>query len=213
MNNKNCKELLNIPTITSAFTTNQQSLGENIISCLYKCYRAIFLAWARITYHKYPVDTIDFLSGSSFTDGVLKMKEAAARNELYEGNASVKTILFHYSKNVLLGKLTEDKRLAEKNKKLAFDLSTKEGSYTPELFGEEQDIRFEKLKKAMGQLQPADRQVIEWRHIEERSNEEIAELLQISVPSATNRIYRCMQRLRQILQDDGLTHIKTDNNH
>ena len=170
----------------------------------------MFLTWARITYHRYPPDKIDFLSASSFTDGVIRMKEAAAKNELYEGSASVKTVLFHYSKNILLGKLTEDRRLAEKNRKLALDLSTTEAYYAEDPMREEQDDLTVRLANAMKHLPPADRQIIEWRHLEEKSNEEIAALLQVSVPSATNRIYRCMQRLRQLVQQNSFPDNETN---
>jgi DNA-directed RNA polymerase specialized sigma24 family protein len=47
----------------------------------------------------------------------------------------------------------------------------------------------------------ADRQIIQWRHIEGRSGDEIAKLLDIKVESATNRIYRCMQRLRNRVEE------------
>lgn len=56
--------------------------------------------------------------------------------------------------------------------------------------------------KALAKMSVADRQIIQWRHIEEKSNDEIAALLAITVASATNRIYRCMERLRKLVEDD-----------
>ena len=55
--------------------------------------------------------------------------------------------------------------------------------------------------QALAKMSAADRQIIQWRHIEEKSNDEIAGLLAIKVESATNRIYRCMQRLRELVEE------------
>lgn len=201
MKDISCHQLLNIDTISTVIKNNQQDVLERIISCFYSCYKPLFVKWAKITYQHYPADIVEFAVDNSFTDAVLKLKEAAVRNELYKSNASLKTILFHYCKNILLSYLTNEKRLAEKNKKLkVFVLSEMEYN-----IGEtESDIkerRYEDVSKALAKMVAMDRQIIEWRHIYGKSNEEIATLLTISAEAATNRIYRCMQRLRKLVDD------------
>lgn len=200
-NSSNCQQLLTIETISVAFKNNQRNLSDRIISCFYSCYQLLFIKWAKITYAHYPADIIEFAAGSSFTDGVLKLKESASYNKLYKGRASVKTVLFHYCRNMLLGYLTNEKRLAEKNKKLypafsdgtAYDMNEKEKELA--------ESRHERIMLALAKMPAADRQIIQWRHIEEKSNDEIAGLLAITTASATNRIYRCMQRLRELVEE------------
>jgi len=157
--------------------------------------------WAKITYHHYPSDTIEYAAKNSFTDAVLKLKEAASHNQLYKGNASVKTILFNYCKNILLGYLKNERRLLEKNKKLEPYLSAETGYAIVETENEITEERHGNIMQALIKMSDEDRQIIQWRHIEEKSNDEIAALLAITVASATNRIYRCMQRLRKLVEE------------
>jgi len=196
-----CQQLLNIETISLAFKNNQQHISDQIISCLYSCYQSQFVEWARITYHHYPADMIEFAANNSFTDGVLKLTEAASRNKLYQSNASIKTILFHYCRNMLLSYLKNEKRLAEKNKKLELLISNETGYHAGEAENEINENRHGHIMLALEKMSAADRQIIHWRHIEERSNDEIAGFLAITIASATNRIYRCMQRLRKLVEE------------
>ncbi len=196
-----CQQLLNIETISFAFKNNRRNICDQIISCLYSSYQSLFVEWTKITYHRYPADMIEFAANNSFTDGVLKLTEAASRNELYQSNASVKTVLFHYCRNILLSYLKNEKRLAEKNKKLELLLSGETGYSAGETENEISENRQRHFMRALAKMDAADRQIIQWRHIEEKSNDEIAGLLAITVASATNRIYRCMQRLRKLVED------------
>ncbi|MFT3750780.1 MAG: hypothetical protein QM768_20880 [Agriterribacter sp.] len=125
MKNITCQQLLNIETISDVFKNNKISLSEKIISCFYSCYQLLFIKWAKIMYGHYPADVIELAANDSFTDGVLKLQEAASRGKLYQSNASVKTVLFHYCRYKLLAQLKDEERLAGKNKKLAPFLSGK----------------------------------------------------------------------------------------
>src|SRR5690606_36370076 len=118
MMNKSCRDLLNMETVSTAFQNQQHDISKQIINCFYSCYKSLFVKWAKITYRNHPPDLIEFIADNSFTDAVLKMKEAAGRNELYKSNAGVKTVLFHYCRNMLLSHLTNETRLTEKKKKL-----------------------------------------------------------------------------------------------
>lgn len=199
MEKTTCQELLNIDTISSAFKNNRQDISEQIISCFYSCYRLLFVKWAKITYRQYPVDLIESLANDSFTDGMLKLTESASRGELYQSNASVKTVLFQYCRYKLLSHLKDEERLAEKNKRLALHLSNETGFNAGETTFEMKERKLENVMRALAKMSAADRQIIQWRHIEEKSNDEIAALLAITVASATNRIYRCMGRLRDLV--------------
>lgn len=201
MKRTTCKQLLQMETISSAFKSKQAGLSDQIISCFYSCYQSLFIQWAKITYKRYPADMVEFVAGNSFTDGVLKLKESASRDELYKGNASVKTVLFHYCRNILLGYLTNERRLSEKNKKLATVFSNAAGNDTGETEQHVNERRHKCLMQALAKMTVADRQIIQWRHDEEKSNDEIAALLAIKAESATNRIYRCMKRLRKLIDE------------
>ena len=200
MEKTTCQELLNIDTISSAFKNNRQDISEQIISCFYSCYRSLFVKWAKVTYRHYPVDLIESLANDSFTDGMLKLTESASRGELYQSNASVKTVLFQYCRYKLLSHLKDEERLAEKNKRLALHLSNETGFNAGETTFEMKERKLENVMRALAKMSAADRQIIQWRHIEGRSNDEIAALLAITVASATNRIYRCMGRLRDLVE-------------
>lgn len=201
MMTKSCQDLLNMETISTAFQNKQHDIINRIITCFYSCYRSLFVKWAKITYHHHPPDLIEFTANNAFTDAVLKMKEAASRNELYKSNAGVKTVLFHYCRNMLLSHLTNEKRLTAKKKKLQLLHDGDDGYLPGEAGNEITEQRLELVMQALAKMSAADRQIIQWRHIDEKSNDEIAALLAITVASATNRIYRCMQRLRDLVEE------------
>lgn len=200
MDTSGCNQLLTIKNITDAFKNGKKELSDRIIGCFYSCYKTAFIKWATITYHQFPSDSIDFLANNSFTDAVMKLKESAVRNELYESQATVKTVLFTYCRNILLGYLTNEKRKREKDRKLAIILAEEHSNPWEDSSISLVAIKYEKIRRALAQLDPDDRQIIQWRHIEGRSNDEIAAKLAITVASATNRIYRCMQRLKDKIE-------------
>ncbi|HRP31863.1 MAG TPA: sigma-70 family RNA polymerase sigma factor [Agriterribacter sp.] len=200
MKNTACDQLLNIETISSAFQNNKTFLSEQIVSCFYTCYQFTFIKWAKITYQHYPSEIIEFAANSAFTDAVLALRESASRGELYQGNASVKTVLFQYCRYKLLGYLKDEERLAEKNKKLIRHFSDNSNSTIDTVY-EFKERSYQSIMRALAEMPDADRQIIQWRHIEEKSIDEIARLLAIKVTSATNRIYRCMQRLRELVEE------------
>lgn len=189
--------------ISSAFKNNEQDICEQIIECLYSSYRTQFVTWAKIAYPYYDNHAIEFTANNSFTDGVLKFQEAAGKGALYQSNASVKTVLFHYCRYKLLAHLKDEERLIQKNRKLSFHLQNENSCNIVETETEMQEKRHVFIMQALKKMSAADRQIIQWRHIEEKSNDEIAVLLAIKVESATNRIYRCMQRLRKLIEEMG----------
>ncbi len=63
----------------------------------------------------------------------------------------------------------------------------------------------ERLRVAMGQLDNDERDLILWRHFEQLSAREMAQLLQISEAAASKRYIRAVERLRTILVDLGVS--------
>jgi RNA polymerase sigma-70 factor (ECF subfamily) len=60
----------------------------------------------------------------------------------------------------------------------------------------------DRVQQALNKLDHADREVILMRHFEEMSNNEVAEVLGLTVSGATMRHGRALSRLRQILKAD-----------
>jgi RNA polymerase sigma-70 factor (ECF subfamily) len=63
----------------------------------------------------------------------------------------------------------------------------------------QQEVR-ERVRAALKQLRPADREVLELRHLEQLSVAETAAVLGISTAAAKTRHLRALQRLRELLE-------------
>jgi RNA polymerase sigma-70 factor (ECF subfamily) len=61
----------------------------------------------------------------------------------------------------------------------------------------------ERLRLALQQLDEDERDLLLWRHFEQLSNREIAQLLRISEAAANKRYVRALQRLRGLLGGPG----------
>src|SRR5262249_9602339 len=59
----------------------------------------------------------------------------------------------------------------------------------------------DRLRAALDAMDPLDREVLALRPFEEMSNNEVAEVLQISKDAASKRHVRALKRLREILTD------------
>lgn len=199
MNTQTCKDLLqaDIDTIADAFSNGVQQKTEKILSCLYGCLKKSFIKWAGIAYNSYPGEFIEQVSDHSFTDSILKFTEVATGKGLYKGNASIRTVVFAFFRNKLRENLQKERRYAARHQ-LVQVADAIPAADTDDHASREQLYRA--LEAAMLQMKEEDRQIITWRHIDEKTNEEIADLLNITVPSATNRIYRCMERLKALTQ-------------
>jgi RNA polymerase sigma-70 factor (ECF subfamily) len=65
-----------------------------------------------------------------------------------------------------------------------------------------QELR-DRLRAALDEMDPLDREVLALRHFEELGNNEVAEVLGISKDAASKRHVRALKRLRDILTDYG----------
>jgi RNA polymerase sigma-70 factor, ECF subfamily len=63
----------------------------------------------------------------------------------------------------------------------------------------------ERLRQALGQLDEDERDLILWRHFEQLSARDMAQLLQISEAAAGKRYIRAVERLRAFLVDLGVS--------
>lgn len=61
------------------------------------------------------------------------------------------------------------------------------------------DERRMQLAVALDQLEPTDREILLLRHFEELGNKEVAELLGLQQTAASNRYFRALQKLKQIV--------------
>ena len=64
----------------------------------------------------------------------------------------------------------------------------------------------ERLRMALEQLDTDARDLVLWRHFEQLSAREMAQLLNLTEAAANKRYLRAVERLRGILQDSGLSH-------
>lgn len=63
----------------------------------------------------------------------------------------------------------------------------------------------ERLRLALSQLDDDEREIILWRHFEQLTNREIAQLLEITEAAAGKRYIRALERLRGLLESLGIT--------
>jgi RNA polymerase sigma factor (sigma-70 family) len=66
----------------------------------------------------------------------------------------------------------------------------------------DQQFQFENIQKAMKELDDGSRDILYWKFIEEKSNEEIQLLLSISNDNVRQRLSRAIKLLKQILEQD-----------
>jgi RNA polymerase sigma-70 factor (ECF subfamily) len=64
----------------------------------------------------------------------------------------------------------------------------------------QQEERREMLRAAIQRLSPADRAILELRHLEERSVAEVAEILDIPEGTVKSRVHYALRRLKSFLQ-------------
>ena len=60
---------------------------------------------------------------------------------------------------------------------------------------------YERLERAIAQMEPVDQEVLALRHFEELTNSEVAEVLGIQQKAASIRYVRAVRRLRELLKD------------
>jgi RNA polymerase sigma-70 factor (ECF subfamily) len=61
----------------------------------------------------------------------------------------------------------------------------------------------QRVRQAIGQLRPADHEIIVLKHLEELSFADVAEILEVSVAAAHSRYYRAIHKLHELLQHES----------
>ncbi|HEX5151050.1 MAG TPA: sigma-70 family RNA polymerase sigma factor [Parafilimonas sp.] len=203
MNADKCEQILRVENLLNAFTQNIKEQSDEIFYCLYKCCYDKFIKWAIIRYTEYAEDMITDLSDRAFTDGMLKLQEFTIRKGLYKDKVSSDKIFFRFFKNQLRANITKEMRLTKKNLGLPKDFPAQFSANTQDNAEEFSETKTENqscLEQSLNQLKNDDRQIVIWRHVEEIGNKEIANRLGITIASATNRIYRCMERVKNLME-------------
>ena len=204
MNANMCEQILRVENLVNAFTQNIKKQSDEIFYCLYNCCYDKFIKWAIIRYTEYAEDVITDLSDRAFTDGMLKLQEFTIRKGLYKDKVSSDKIFFMFFKNQLRANITKEMRLTKKNLRLSKDFAAEFLANTTDDAEEFSEIKKENqscLERSLNRLKKDDRQIVIWRHVEEISNKEIAKRLGITIASATNRIYRCMERVKNFMEE------------
>jgi RNA polymerase sigma-70 factor (ECF subfamily) len=88
----------------------------------------------------------------------------------------------------------------ESERELANQLVTSSLSPSSRLLQAEMLAR---VRQALQQVSPADREILILRHLEQLSIEEIADVLGVTKAAATTRNFRALERLRDVLGDDS----------
>ena len=60
------------------------------------------------------------------------------------------------------------------------------------------------FEKAIGEMDKIDQEIIVMRHFEKLSNQEVAQVLELSEPAASMRYLRAVRRLREKLSRDDI---------
>ncbi len=201
MTTTDCETILksNITALSNSFSDTLSGLGEKIVSCFFLCYKVIFVNWAVVMYKGYDKNYMQYNADNAFTDAVVKFKDAAVDGKLYEGTASLRTILFQYFRYTLLSILQSERRQQGKEENYGKIMDINNQTFIENEDVIKKEAMFAKLDDALNKMNPTDKQIIIWRHLEEKPCDEIARLLDISKEAATNRIYRCMERLRNLI--------------
>ena len=74
------------------------------------------------------------------------------------------------------------------------------GNITSPSRAAEREERKAKLEQALSEVDELDREVLALRHYEQLSNQEVAELLEITPTAASNRYIRALRRLKSIIK-------------
>jgi RNA polymerase sigma factor (sigma-70 family) len=197
-----CKAIFktNIEAIVAVFKANLQQDADKIISCFYNCLKQEFIKRSSIIYNGYPEEFMAFVSNTAFTDSILLFTTKAAAGNIYDGNVNIRSVLSGFYMTTLRQNLQSEKRLLEKKEKYTLGYREEVAELNTDS-DEAIEKRYLILQLALTKMEPADRQIIIWRHLDEKTCDEIAALLGITRASATNRIYRCMERLRNLTEN------------
>ena len=118
----------------------------------------------------------------------------------FQGTSRVTTWLYRITVNAALMKLRKEKRGRELTRTGLDDIEIVNWDDTPERAAVSSELG-EKLQEGIAQLQPELRAAVILRDVEDLSNVEAAEILEITVSSLKSRLHRGRILLRAYLSD------------
>ncbi len=192
-----CKQILEgkIEDTMELLHNNTKEISEDISICLFSCLKENYLKWTKIAYKNENQERLNFIFDIAFSDAVIKFNEKTIGNELYNGNATVKTIFFSFFRFKLLEQLQNEKRNDSKYKNYITQQITSNDTdatnYEP---------LYHKLEIALRKLNDKDRRLIILRHKDGMSIAHLASELNLNINSTTNKIYRAMIKLKAIIE-------------
>jgi RNA polymerase sigma factor (sigma-70 family) len=178
-------------TSTDIFLWQQIKKGDiTAFENLYDTYAAVLLTFAlqytnESTIAKDAIHDV-FLDIYKYRDGLAE-------------NVNIKSYLFKITQRNVLKKNQASKKIYHIDPDYDF-ITPKEASFEETLIAEESTIELNaKLAFAMQELTEKQRQALFYRFNEDKSYEEIAYILDISIESCRTLIYRCLKELRKKL--------------
>lgn len=169
---------------------------EKLFTCLNNCLRMRFIKRIQVSHDAFTEDEMIFAADIAFTETLYKFKEMAVSGKLYDGNASVKTIINAVFSNKLREYLQTEKRLLQKKIRFSQNQAGTAGGEKADEYSSLEDL-YLVLEQSLQEMKPADKELIIWRYLEGKSITQISELLGIGKASASNKLYRCITALRQ----------------
>ena len=120
--------------------------------------------------------------------------------ERFRGESRVTTWLYRITTNAALMKIRKEKRALTLTQTGFEDVEIADWGETPERSAASSELG-EKLQEGIAQLQPDLRAAVVLRDVEELSNTEAAEVLEITVSSVKSRLHRGRVLLRKYISD------------
>lgn len=202
----NCKNLENPETLRRELKKNDESVLRQIKNCFYTLYFAEFnkYAFKQILYNC-PIDISDKeeLINYSFVLGLNTFLEKIQKNGFVANRASLKTYFFFIGKLNLLN----EKRKPCSNAIISkHEINEETMGERFELFDEEDERKnlerkYEFYEKGMLSLDKRCRRLIEARKLSKLSKRELANELGIAENTINNSLWRCVENLREIVDN------------
>jgi RNA polymerase sigma factor (sigma-70 family) len=190
-----CEHLLNSYTIVvmEQLKKDEEAFLQQSAECFYSCLREKYREQTRYNYRQYHSDKMLFIADSAFTDAVLTFRRKAIEGKLFDGEARLKTVFYRYFYFTLLAHIKKEKKDLDNTIRMAESTQPQQNND----FQQFNEDRINLLHRALSRLNKKDQEIITWRHLELKPIDEIAQKLAINKDSASNRVYRCMERLKK----------------
>lgn len=172
---------------------------NRLLGCIYTCWQHRFVRWAQMAYATrpgYDHHVMERNATDAFVEAIDIFQQKATGGKLTDRGAILQTVVWTFCQNSLNNHL----RKAAVQTRYFKPLDTEQYDNHPGSTPNEPTDEQEKLHKALRQMNPKCRQLIEWRHLEGRSIDEIAAAENINKASVSNKLSKCMNELRALIE-------------